>query len=286
MQQSPLLERLDWVFSSAPWTLVFSNTIVVPLRRNILDHVSCVVKIDTQIPKSPIFRFENYWFDIVGSYEIVSMVWALDPGFDDPTKCISFKIKMLRKKLLNWSKNLSKLNSLLTNCNRVIDFLYLIEEARLLSVEEWNFRKIVKGQVIKLLEFRKIYWKKRCTNRWMFLGEENTSIATKRYRVNFISQILDHEGQVVSSHEQRAALFYKSFKDRMGVSNYPTMALGLRDLFPIQINLDSFVDPFSTEEIDSLIKIIPADKAPGPDGFNGFFLKKNVGTLLPKITIG
>lgn len=145
MQQSPLLERLDWVFSSAPWTLVFPNTIVVPLRRNILDHVSCVVKIDTQIPKSPIFRFENYWFDIAGSYEIVSMVWALDPGFDDPTKCISFKIKMLRKKLLNWSKNLSKLNSLLTNCNRVIDFLYLIEEARLLSVEEWNFRKIVKG---------------------------------------------------------------------------------------------------------------------------------------------
>lgn len=169
MQQSPLLERLDWVFSSAPWTLVFPNTIVVPLRRNILDHVSCVVKIDTQIPKSPIFRFENYWFDIAGSYEIVSMVWALDPGFDDPTKCISFKIKMLRKKLLNWSKNMSKLNSLLTNCNRVIDFLYLIEEARLVSVEEWNFRKIVKGQVIKLLEFRKIYWKKRCTNSGCFL---------------------------------------------------------------------------------------------------------------------
>lgn len=169
MQQSPLLERLDWVFSSAPWTLVFPNTIVVPLRRNILDHVSCVVKIDTQIPKSPIFRFENYWFDIAGSYEIVSMVWALDPGFDDPTKCISFKIKMLWKKLLNWSKNMSKLNSLLTNCNRVIDFLYLIEEARLVSVEEWNFRKIVKGQVIKLLEFRKIYWKKRCTNSGCFL---------------------------------------------------------------------------------------------------------------------
>lgn len=118
---------------------------------------------------------------------------------------------------------------------------------------------------------------------WMFLGEENTSIATKRYRVNFISQILDHEGQVVSSHEQRAALFYKSFKDRMGVSNYPTMALGLRDLFPVQINLDSLVDPFSTEEIDSLIKIIPIDKAPGPDGFNGFFLKKMLAHYCPRL---
>jgi hypothetical protein len=27
-------------------------------------------------------------------------------------------------------------------------------------------------------------------------------------------------------------------------------------------------------EIDHLIKIMPADKAPGPDGFNGVFIKK------------
>lgn len=31
MQQSPLLERLDWVFCSASWTLSFPNTTVVPL---------------------------------------------------------------------------------------------------------------------------------------------------------------------------------------------------------------------------------------------------------------
>uniref|UniRef100_A0A0E0DBU3 Uncharacterized protein n=1 Tax=Oryza meridionalis TaxID=40149 RepID=A0A0E0DBU3_9ORYZ len=31
---------------------------------------------------------------------------------------------------------------------------------------------------------------------------------------------------------------------------------------------------FNLQEIDSLVSVIPADKAPSPDGFNGFFMKK------------
>jgi hypothetical protein len=33
-------------------------------------------------------------------------------------------------------------------------------------------------------------------------------------------------------------------------------------------------DPFGTEEIDALVKELPIDKAPGPDGLNGLFIKK------------
>lgn len=125
MQQSPLLERLDWVFSSASWTLSFPNTTVVPLTWNISDHVPCVVKIDTKIPMSPIFRFESFWVQVEGFFDIVAQIWALDPGFDDTAKCISYKLKLLRKRLIHWSKGLSKLASLLTNSNRVIDFFWI-----------------------------------------------------------------------------------------------------------------------------------------------------------------
>ena len=278
MHHNPLLERLDWVFTSAPWTLDFPNTTVVPLTRNISDHVPCVVKIDTKIPKSTIFRFENYWVEMEGFFDIVQHVWQIDPGFEDPAKCISFKMKVLRKRLLAWSKNLSKLLLLLSNCNKVIDFLDLVEETRLLSVFEWNLREIVKMQILKLLEFRKIYWKKRCTNRWMLLGEENTkffqSIATERYRINTVSQVIDQNGQTVHSHEQKASLFLQCFKNRMGVTRDPEMVFDLSTLFPRHTDLECLVDMFSTQEIDSLVSIIPADKAPGPDGFNGFFMKK------------
>lgn len=46
-----------------------------------------------------------------------------------------------------------------------------------------------------------------------------------------------------------------------------------KNFFFANHNLDSLVDPFSTHEIDNLIKIIAVDKAPSPDGFNGLFLK-------------
>lgn len=139
MQDNPLLQQLDWFFTSPSWTLAFSNTDVQALTRSTSDHVPCVVKISTKIPKSSIFRFENYWVQLEGFFEVVQSVWALDPGFEDPAKCISFKLKHLRKKLLNWSRNYSQLSKLLVNSNRVLDFLDLIEELRPLSILEWNF---------------------------------------------------------------------------------------------------------------------------------------------------
>ena len=39
-------------------------------------------------------------------------------------------------------------------------------------------------------------------------------------------------------------------------------------------DLDGLVQPFSEEEIEGIVKHMKTDKAPGPDGFNGLFLKK------------
>ena len=38
--------------------------------------------------------------------------------------------------------------------------------------------------------------------------------------------------------------------------------------------LDELVAPFTDEEMDGTAKELPVDKAPGPDGFNGMFIKK------------
>jgi endonuclease/exonuclease/phosphatase family metal-dependent hydrolase len=38
MQDVPLLERLDWVFTSAEWTSEFPNTLSYPLSRMGSDH--------------------------------------------------------------------------------------------------------------------------------------------------------------------------------------------------------------------------------------------------------
>ena len=43
MQQAPLLEKLDWVFTYESWSLHYPNTLVVPLARPTSDHILCVV---------------------------------------------------------------------------------------------------------------------------------------------------------------------------------------------------------------------------------------------------
>ena len=39
------------------------------------------------------------------------------------------------------------------------------------------------------------------------------------------------------------------------------------------VDFDSLTTPFTKVEIDAVVNDMPPDRAPGPDGFNGAFLK-------------
>lgn len=65
MQDDPLLEKLDWVFTSPTWKLSYPATSVKHLPKPISDHIPDVVKMDSHIPKAHIFRFENYLVDFL-----------------------------------------------------------------------------------------------------------------------------------------------------------------------------------------------------------------------------
>lgn len=50
-QQPPLLERLDWFFSSIAWSLRNLHTIAKSLIMEISDHWLCIIEIKTSIPR-------------------------------------------------------------------------------------------------------------------------------------------------------------------------------------------------------------------------------------------
>ena len=52
------------------------------------------------------------------------------------------------------------------------------------------------------------------------------------------------------------------------------MIFDMQSLITAVPSLDELVLPFEHEEIDSVVKRMPIDKAPGPDGFNGMFMKR------------
>jgi hypothetical protein len=222
MQDSPLLQQIDWFFTSCQWSLSFPNTEVLPLAKSTSDHVPCVVKIATAIPKAKIFRFENHWIQQPGFFELVERVWNSPVKPLSTSGIITAKLKNLRYELKRWGKNISHLKDLIGKCNYVILLLDQLEDERDLSRPEFNFRNIVKVHLKKLLQLQSDYWKSRCTVRWFKLGGENTkffhSKATERYRFNRIAEIQDADGNVLSDHQDKANAFWLSYKGRMGVS--------------------------------------------------------------------
>ena len=236
------------------------------------------IQVQTSIPRANVFRFENFWVQHDGFLQQVVNAWHSVQNDDNNALAISAKFKQLRRNLKCWSKQLSKLSLLIDNYHKVIHFLDIVEECRLLSVPELIFRNIVKKQVVTLLQYKHAYWKKRCRQNWAQFGGENTkffhAMATERFRKNTITQITSTNGVEVTDHEGKAAIVLEAYRSRLGVSESPSMFFNLSELFDKRDDLDDLVLPFSSQEIDSIIAHLPADKAPGPDGFNGCFFKK------------
>ena len=128
-----------------------------------------------------------------------------------------------------------------------------------------------------LLKHQKEYWKKRYTITWTKFGDENTqkihAAATERYRLNTITSLETEDGGSVYEHSEKASMLLQEYNHRMGCTTNPTMLFDLTQLVQTSDSLDEMSKPFSIDDIDSVIKQMPVDKALVPDGLMGFFLK-------------
>ncbi|XP_073357994.1 uncharacterized protein [Aegilops tauschii subsp. strangulata] len=280
MQQNPLLEQLDWFFTTADWISHYPNTVVNQLARTASDHVPCVVSIDTTIPAAKTFRFENFWFDMPWFMDCVTKSWNA-PVFSDlsASAVITRKFKRLRYDLKIWSKKLSYIKKLTVDCSKAILQFDQLEEVRPLTRPEFNFRKIVKFHYEHVLKIHYIYWKQRRTIRYIKVGEENSKflhgMASERMRRNSISSLMTSSMlHPVTDHARMVGILWASFKSRMGQVQGINMGFDLNQLIQPIPGLEELSLPFSTEEINKVLKELPVDRAPGPDGFNGMFVKR------------
>ena len=246
---------------------------VLPSAKITSDHIPCKIVIGTSILKSNIFRFENFWPEYPGFFEAVQDGWSKQVrNLRDSASSLAGKLKNTRYNLKRWIKNLSSLSSLIATCNKVIFYLDSLEDCRPLFLPEWNLRLIIKKHLQTLLRYKNIYWRKRYTNNRVRFGDECRkffhAMATTSYRKNTITQLKDEQGNMVSDHESKAALLLLAYKNRMGITLQPSMLFDLPSLISLSVEWDSLIAPFTKDEIDKVIKQLPTDKAPGPDGFD------------------
>src|SRR4051812_38370101 len=77
MQDEPLMEQLDWFFTSSSWISVYPNTVVLPMAKTSSDHVPCIVSIDTDIPKSNLSGLRTFGLSYQCSWNVCKTLGML-----------------------------------------------------------------------------------------------------------------------------------------------------------------------------------------------------------------
>lgn len=134
MQPSPLLEKLDWVFTSSSWAISYPSTSVRALDMIPSDHCPCVVSISTLIPKNRAFRFEKFWLKHQDYQNNLIQSWDLPTVSNDRAKLITAKLKCLRKYLREWQASMTNLKTSIANDRITLLFLEVLADYRDLSL--------------------------------------------------------------------------------------------------------------------------------------------------------
>ena len=167
----------------------------------------------------------------------------------------------------------------ITNVKLCIQLLEILEEFIDLSLHEWNFRVILIDKLVVLLKHQNTYWRQRETIKWTKLGDANTKFfhanATIKHRKNLISHLTTKDNTVLTSHKDKELVLWQAFKERLGNSESVDCQTRLEDFVNWVDFLNDLESNFTQPEIDGIIKSLPSDKSPGPDGFSNEFLKKS-----------
>ena len=102
---------------------------------------------------------------------------------------------------------------------------------------------------------------------------KNQTVATECYRRNYISSLKTVDGSVVEDHVGKESVLFEASKARTGQANPSPMKFNLDNLLKDEVLFATLVAPFTHNEIDAVVSAMPPDRAPGPNGFNGAFLK-------------
>lgn len=209
--------RIDRILLSEEWDNCFNNLKQVPLQRLISDHIPIALQGGAWNCNKRYFKFENWWLSSDGFLDRVKGWWSNFNFSGKPDYILACKLKALKCKLKDWSKevqgNLSSQKKLLLGKLADLD---AVLEARILTEVENERKSALFLEYEELLKKEEIAWRQRSRTLWLKEGNMNTKffhkMANAHRRYNNIDQlcIQGETTEDASRTEGEIVEFYKN----------------------------------------------------------------------------
>jgi hypothetical protein len=212
---------------------------------------------------------------------LVAESWALPIQIRNKARALHIKLSCLTKTLKRWNREHTEEMKWGTHTmqQQILQLDQLQEQRQLTDAEQSMFRaaKNRLNRLIGLAAVRKIKLPQRSRLTWIKLGDTNSKLfhlrSNARRRRNFIPSlwVMDRE---VTVHEDKAAAPHAHFASHFGQPQPRHQTLNWEALHIPRHDLSHLDADLSESQIDAAIAQLPAEKAPGPDGYIGAFFKQ------------
>jgi hypothetical protein len=213
--------------------------------------------------------------------EEVDRLWnglAMDVPSRNPLVELDCRLRRTAAGLRSWGeKSVGNIKMQLLMAHEIILRLDVAQESRLLSVDEALLRKKLKVRCLGLASLERTIARSRSRLLWLKEGDANTSFfhihASHRRKKNCIRR-LRVDDLLVTDQGEMLDVAFDFFDVNLGRPEARSRSINFHELGILPLDLSDLEHPWTVDEIWAAIKSMPADKAPGPDGFSLLFYQK------------
>ncbi|WVZ79919.1 LOW QUALITY PROTEIN: hypothetical protein U9M48_027442 [Paspalum notatum var. saurae] len=271
------LERIDRAFVSTNWLDMFPDHWLRALSSDSSDHSPVLLQLCVVPGSRRQFRFESVWAKFPGFHDVVKDAWEITCPGTDPCRLLDIKLRNTAKALKDWScRFVGSVRLQLALAREIVLLFDAAQETRSLSPEELLLRRQQKLKCLGLASLSRTIARQRSRLLFLEAGDANTKFfhlqACHRSRRNFIQKIRVHGSEIVLE-DAKADAFYHFFQNMFGLPGARSHALRFQNLGLNTTDLEGLDHCFTEEEVWAVVRDLPNEKAPGPDGFTGLFFK-------------
>lgn len=276
-RESPTLVKLDRVLCTNDWEDIYPECLLQSHATQLSDHCPLIIGLKDGSKTKKRFHFESFWTKLDGFQDVVTESWSKPLTTTCAVERVSLKLKRLNRDLQSWSqKQVGHVKTQLALARDILHRIEIAQDSRVLSQEEGWLRGELKWHCLVLSSLERTIARLRSGIRYLKDGDTNTSFfhsqARCRRRKNTITK-LQVGDQIVTSHEEKQEAMFHYYEQLLGTSHNRSHTLDLQAFHRPGLDLTDLDAPITKDEVWNTIKTLPADRAPGPDGYTGRFYR-------------